>query len=234
MRGATSGDLLCPALLLRYAAMEPARLRQARHEPIQDRGHLTRRKVLQAARKILVRRGFQAARVEEITTLAQVGYGTFYKYFRNKQDVLEAVMEEVFQQLNAASFPARVEAAHLEDQIRNGITNYLKTYYKNREVLLALQPASLMSTRIRRFLSDMRERDVQWMVAELKKLSQEGWKIKGNPEVFSVAMLHTVEAVAQDWITRRKHLRLEDVAETISEIWFKTILPARPARLTSS
>src|SRR5436309_2148167 len=231
MRGATSGDLLCPALLLRYAAMEPARLRQARHEPIQDRGHLTRRKVLQAARKILVRRGFQAARVEEITTLAQVGYGTFYKYFRNKQDVLEAVMEEVFQQLNAASFPARVEASHLEDQIRNGITNYLRTYHKNREVLLALQPASMISPRIRRFLSDMREQDIQWMVAELKKLSQQGWRIHGNPEVFSVAMLDTVEAAARDWITRRQHLKLEEVAGTLCEIWYKTILPARPSRI---
>ena len=211
--------------------METARLRRARHEPVQDRGHRTRRKVLQAARKILVRRGFQAARVEEITKLAQVGYGTFYKYFRNKQDVLEAVMEEVFFQLNEASFPARVEASHLEDQIRNGITNYLRTYHKNREVLLALQPASMISPRIRRFLSDMREQDIQWMVAELKKLSQQGWRIQGNPEVFSVAMLHTVEAAAQDWITRRQHLKLEEVAGTLCEIWFKTILPARPSRI---
>jgi len=214
--------------------METARLRRARHEPVQDRGHRTRRKVLQAARKILVRRGFQAARVEEITKLAQVGYGTFYKYFRNKQDVLEAVMEEVFFQLNEASFPARVEASHLEVQIRDGITNYLRTYYKNREVLLALQPASMISLRIRRFLSDMREQDIQWMVTELKKLGQQGWRIQGNPEVFSLVMLHTVEAAAQDWITRRQHLKLEEVAGTLCEIWFKTILPARPARNPSS
>ncbi len=49
------------------------RLRRSRHEPVQDRGHRTRRKVLLAARKILVRRGLQAARVEEITNLARVG-----------------------------------------------------------------------------------------------------------------------------------------------------------------
>jgi AcrR family transcriptional regulator len=184
--------------------------------------------VLLAARKILVTQGFEAARVEEITNLAQVGYGTFYKYFRNKQDVLEAVMEEVYWQLNEASFPTQVEASRLEDQIRTGITNYLKTYYRNREVLLALKPASLLSSRIRNFLSDMRERDVQWMVQELQKLAAQGWKIEGNPEVFAVAMLHTVEAVAHDWITRRQHLDLEMVADTLCEIWFRTILPGRP------
>ena len=200
-----------------------------RQEPVQDRGRRTREKVLKAARTILVRRGYQAARVEEITKLARVGYGTFYKYFQNKQDVLDAVMEEVYIQLNEASFPKQVDAWHLEDQIRTGIYNYLKVYYKNRGVLLALQPASLMSPRIRKFIGEMRERDIQWMVQELKGLSVQGWNLKGNPEVFSLAMLHTVDSVAQDWITRREHLKLEDVAETLCDIWFRAILPSRPA-----
>ena len=83
---------------------------------------------------------------------------------------------------------------------------------------------------MRRFLSDMRERDVQWMVAGLTKLSEQGWKIRGNPEIFSVAMLHTAEAAAQDWITRRQHLKLEEVAETLCEIWLRTILSSRPGQ----
>src|SRR5207249_2599972 len=99
-----------------------------------------------------------------------------------------------------------------------------------REVLLALQPASLMSPRMRRFISDMREKDVQWMVDGLTKLSEQGWRIRGNPEVFSVAMLHTAEAAAQDWITRRQHLKLEEVAETLCEIWFRTVLSSRPGQ----
>jgi AcrR family transcriptional regulator len=208
--------------------MEKATARRSKHHSIQPRGHRTRNKVLVAARKILVRRGYQPARVEEITRAAQVGYGTFYKYFRNKQDVLDAVMEEVYTQLIEAGFPAQVEASRLEDQIRTGITNYLKVYRKNRQILLALQPASLMSPRIRRFIGEMRERDVQWMIRELNNLSLQGWKFRGNPEVLSLAMLHTVDGVAQDWITRRQHLSLERVAETLCEIWFRIILPSRP------
>ena len=176
-----------------------------------------------------MRRGYQAARVEEITTLAGVGYGTFYKYFRNKQDVLEAVMEEVYGQLMDASFPAQVEAAHLEEQIRRGITNYLRTYFENREVLLALQPASLMSPRIRKFLASMRENDIRWMVKELTTLSGQGWDIRGNFEILSLALLQTVDSVAQDWITHRQHLRLDEVAETVCEIWFRALVSSRPA-----
>jgi AcrR family transcriptional regulator len=209
--------------------MESSLIRRFRHEPIQERGHRTRQKVLNAARKVFVRRGYRAARVEEITKLAQVGYGTFYKYFRNKQDVLEAVMEEVYTHLQDAGFPAQVEASKLEDQIRSCITNYLRVYHKNREVLLALQPASLLSPTISKFLDDMQERNVQWMVRELKSLSSQGWRIVGNLEVFSLAMLRAVDTVAQDWITRRPHLGLEELSETLCEIWYRAILPSRPA-----
>jgi AcrR family transcriptional regulator len=214
--------------MLRYPAMEVSLLRDSRHEPTQDRGHRTRRRVLNAARTILVRRGYQSARVEEITKLARVGYGTFYKYFRNKQDVLEAVMEQVYGQLIDASFPTHVEAAHLEDQIRLGITNYLRIYDENREVLLSLQPASLLSPRIRSFLAAMRDRDVQWMVNELTTLSSHGWDIRGNFEVLSLALLQTVDSVAQEWITHRQHLTLEEVAETVCEIWFRALVSSRP------
>jgi AcrR family transcriptional regulator len=209
--------------------MESSRIRRFHHEPVQDRGHRTRQKVLNAARRVLVRRGYQAARVEEITRLAQVGYGTFYKYFRNKQDVLEAVMEEVYAQLQEAGFPSQVEAAHLEDQIRCGITNYLKAYQKNREVLLALQPASLLSPRIRKFLADTREKEVQWMIRELGNLSSQGWRIGGNLEVLSLAMLHSVETVAQEWITQRRHLKIEELVETLCDIWIRVLLPSRPS-----
>ncbi|HYK89010.1 MAG TPA: TetR/AcrR family transcriptional regulator, partial [Acidobacteriota bacterium] len=194
-----------------------------------DRGQRTRRRVLDAARKVLVRRGYQAVRIEEITKLAQVGYGTFYKYFRNKQDVVETVMEEVYGQLQYAGLSSQVESTHLEHQIRRLITNYLETYYKNREILLALQPVGMLSQRIRKFLTEIRERDVEWMIRGFEGLNSQGCMIAGNLEVLSLAMLHSVDTVAQEWITRRPHLQLEELAETLSEIWFRAMSPPRPA-----
>ncbi len=204
-------------------------MRHFRHEPLQDRGLRTRRKLLAAARKVLVRRGLQAARVEEITKVARVGYGTFYRYFRDKQEALEAVMEDVHSQLQDAGFPCRIEATHLENQIRSGITNYLKAYYRNREVLLVLQPAGLLSPRMLKLLGEMRERDVQRMVREIKGLCALGWVIEGNPEVLSLALLESVDRVAQEWILRRPRVKVEDLAETLCWIWLRVILPSRPA-----
>ena len=215
--------------MLRYAAMESRPLRRSKYEPVQARGLKTRRQVLEAAQKVFVRRGFEAARVEEITRLARVGYGTFYKYYRDKQDVFDALMEEIFGQLNDGVFPEHLETGNLETQINQGISKYLQCCHKNRKVLLALHSASLSSPRVRRFRAGLRDRGVKWLVRELDRISSEGEPIHGNLEVFSRAMLQVVESIAQDWITNRRHLKMKVVAETLSEIWMRALCNGRPS-----
>lgn len=214
--------------MLRYAAMESRLLRRRGQNAVQDRGFRTRQKVLDAARKIVVRRGYDAVRVAEIANLAEVGYGTFYKYFRSKKDVFEAIFEEIWCELAEAGLPTQMEVSRLEDQLRTGISNFLRAYYKNREVILALEPAYLSNAEIRKTLAEIREHEVQHMAREFRQLDSQGWKIQGNPEILSLAMLQAMNCVAQDWITRRRHLALEEVTNTLCEIWFRALLPSRP------
>ena len=70
----------------------------------QEAGHLTsikprmRRKdarpgeLIQAALEVFVERGYAGARLEDIAGQAGVTKGTVYRYFRNKQDLFEAVV----------------------------------------------------------------------------------------------------------------------------------------------
>jgi AcrR family transcriptional regulator len=209
--------------------MESRPLRRSKYEPVQARGRKTRRQVLEAAQKVFVRRGFEGARVEEITRLARVGYGTFYKYYRDKQDVFDALMEEIFGQLNDGIFPERLETRGLETQISQSISRYLQSCHKNRKVLLALHSASLGSPRICKFRAGLRDRGVKWLVRELDRISSEGEPIHGNLEVFSRAMLLAIEGIAQDWITHRRHLKMKVVAETLCEIWMRMLCNGRPS-----
>lgn len=48
----------------------------------------TRKKLIQAALKLLKEKGFKAINVEEITKEAGVAKGTFYIYFKRKEDII--------------------------------------------------------------------------------------------------------------------------------------------------
>jgi AcrR family transcriptional regulator len=53
----------------------------------------TRDRIFRAALGLFAEHGFQATTVEDITEAADVGKGTFFNYFRNKEDVLSALAE---------------------------------------------------------------------------------------------------------------------------------------------
>ncbi|MFN8535580.1 MAG: TetR/AcrR family transcriptional regulator [Dehalococcoidia bacterium] len=54
----------------------------------------TRATLLGAARTLFAERGFEATTIAAIGERAELGFGTFYLHFRDKDDVLRAVVEE--------------------------------------------------------------------------------------------------------------------------------------------
>ncbi|HEY3991335.1 MAG TPA: TetR/AcrR family transcriptional regulator [Ktedonobacteraceae bacterium] len=54
----------------------------------------TRADILAAARQVFAQRGYHDASIAEITEQADVAVGTFYLYFRNKDEAFATVMEE--------------------------------------------------------------------------------------------------------------------------------------------
>lgn len=55
-----------------------------------------------AARGLFARDGFQAATIADIAEAADLGFGTFYRYFADKEAVLEAIFEDGREELDAA------------------------------------------------------------------------------------------------------------------------------------
>jgi len=70
-------------------AGEPASKRALRTQ-----GRKTMRKLLDAAMVVFSRRGYHAARVDDIVKVAKTSHGTFYLYFSNKEDLLRALISE--------------------------------------------------------------------------------------------------------------------------------------------
>lgn len=58
------------------------------------RTQATRRKLLAAAEKTFARDGFEAARLEDIASLAGYTRGAFYANFKSKEDIFFALLEE--------------------------------------------------------------------------------------------------------------------------------------------
>src|SRR2546422_4187431 len=89
--------------------MSPARKLSARGGgPAQERelraqGKKTMRKLLDAALVVFERRGYHAARVDDIVKVARTSHGTFYLYFANKEDLFRALLADVADELTVVA-----------------------------------------------------------------------------------------------------------------------------------
>jgi AcrR family transcriptional regulator len=63
----------------------------AQHRELRAQGRRTLRRLLDAGLRVFARRGYHAARVDDIVRAARTSHGTFYLYFANKEDLLRAL-----------------------------------------------------------------------------------------------------------------------------------------------
>lgn len=77
----------------------------------------TRHGLLSAGRKLFSDKGLYESRVEEITEMADVGKGTLYRYFRNKEALILAVVEAGFADLRLRVAERTSQAGDLEQAI---------------------------------------------------------------------------------------------------------------------
>lgn len=109
----------------------------------------TRAQLIAGARNVFARVGVAEATIAQITSEANIGFGTFYLYFKTKDDALHAVLVEGFAQLNAQvdGLLQHADERQLpwEDTLKDIVIAYLRFANENRDliqIMLAQQTRS--------------------------------------------------------------------------------------------
>jgi AcrR family transcriptional regulator len=105
----------------------------------QDRAISTRRDLMEAARRIFARDGFEMARLEDIAAAAGKTRGAFYANFRDKEDVFFALFEENLRREKRRMGEQLSEAGSDEERIEVLARHLLSVIGNRRRMLLALE-----------------------------------------------------------------------------------------------
>src|SRR5690242_2444953 len=94
----------------------------------------TRSRLLAAATRVLAEKGFHETKITDIAAAADVGVGTFYLHFPDKETLFDAVVEETVRRLKAAVDTARARARDARGRIVAANTAFFRFARDNREV----------------------------------------------------------------------------------------------------
>jgi AcrR family transcriptional regulator len=91
-----------------------------------------RQQILSHARDVFAKRGYTAAKIDDIVAAAGVARGTFYLYFEDKRAIFEEIVDRVFTRLGMTILrvdpndPARSVAAQIRENIRRIVSMLLE------------------------------------------------------------------------------------------------------------
>ena len=104
----------------------------AKPKPKTARGAATRRAILAAAEQVIGTAGYNDASIAEITRFAGVAQGTFYIYFKGKEEVFRAIVLEMGRRLRGVLSEAIEASADRLDAEREGLRAFLTSSPRTR------------------------------------------------------------------------------------------------------
>jgi AcrR family transcriptional regulator len=94
--------------------------------------------ILTAARQIFAEMGYGAATVRDIIRATPLASGTFYNYFKSKEEVYQAIRDEVALAIRPRLHAERTKAATLEEFVSGSIRAYFDYVAEEKENYRAL------------------------------------------------------------------------------------------------
>lgn len=118
--------------------------------PKTGRGEQTRRKILDAAQREIGRRGFAEASISTITTEAGVAQGTFYIYFRSKEDVMRELVLHMGRMLRHHLTEATEGARDRIEAERLGLRAFLDFVRRNPDLYKVVEESQFVDEKVYR------------------------------------------------------------------------------------
>lgn len=132
----------------------------SRHE---RRRQQTRKLLIETTVQLVLEKGYETITIQDITDRADLGRGTFYIHFKDKEDVLWTAIQDLIKEMEAVAHqqfegkqPKQVEYYGLLNMFRHAETN--RDLYR---VVLGGQGSAVLTERVQDLLADVIRRDVE-------------------------------------------------------------------------
>ncbi len=197
-----------------------------------------RAQILACARAVFARRGFHVASIAEICSAAGIGRGTLYQHFTNKRDVLEAVLEELFERVRgvlasrqsvaeldgAADAPPALICAFCATRLRRMLD---AIFHDEASLRLVLREARGLDGGIDAILARIDGLVLGAMVTDLESARRLGVVETAEPELAARFLLGGVEKLVLDALHADAPVDLERIVSVVTDIQLTGLLSER-------
>jgi AcrR family transcriptional regulator len=185
----------------------------------QRRREKTRAELLDAAKRVLGAKGYHQTKISEIAAEADVGVGTFYLHYENKEALFLELVQETAQRLKATLDAAKAGGDNPAEQSTLSCAEFFRFAQDNRETFRILFGEGIFNEAIGKaqaiFIADVAE--------NFSAGVQDGVFAPYPPAVISQALIGMLTQVVSWWITQDT-VSLEEVVDATNRFIMSGLL----------
>ena len=182
-----------------------------------------RRRILDAAVHVFAQKGYFGARVSEIATRAKVADGTIYLYFRNKEDILVSLFDDVMAE--------HIQKGREELDATEGMAarllviarHHLRLLGGNRDLAVVFQVELRQSTKFMKRFTASWLQDYLSLISGVIEEGQRDGTLRPdlNPKLATKAFFGAMDEMVTSWVLSAKDYDLVRQAPPVVDLFLR-------------
>lgn len=187
------------------------------------KGQDKRRRILDAAVCVFARKGYFAARVSDVARKAGVADGTIYLYFRNKEDILVRLFDEVMSEHVARAREAVRALPSAPQRLLAIAERHLAVLGDNRDLAAVFQVELRQSTRFMERFTASWLRDYFELLDEVFEGGQQDGTLRAdvNRKLAAKMLFGALDETVTSWLLSERRYPLKDLAAPVVDLFLR-------------
>lgn len=198
--------------------------RPRRTTPRSRRGVRTRHALITAAREVFERDGYLDARITDIAKEAGVASGSFYTYFDGKEEIFEALVDMVQEEMLHPHVRERTGITDPRLLIEAANREYLESYQRNARLMALFEQVAQIDESFRRRRLERSNAFAERNGKLIRHLQEQGLAdARLNPVVTAYALASMVSRMAYAVFVLGQPIPPDQLVTTLTQIWINTL-----------
>ncbi|MCW4642857.1 TetR/AcrR family transcriptional regulator [Bacillus safensis] len=175
-----------------------------------------RQMILDGATKAFTQFGYKATTMDLVAKLANVGKGTIYTFFKNKEELFDEIFTSLLMEMRKIADEAMDEEKSFSENLHLALFAILE-FRKNHQLTIKIfqESAELGTSAVKEMIEKMEQMIIRYVKTKVKEAIDKGDIKPCDPELTAFVMVKLYIALIFDWEKRYEPLTKEEVAESL-------------------
>lgn len=180
-----------------------------------------KKKIVEAATQSFALFGYKATTMEQIAKIANVGKGTIYTFFKNKEELFQLIMEDLIREMKNAAEETYEENLSFQEYVHRAIYKMLEYRLEHQLAIKLFEEGKLGTPEVVEALNSFEDAIINYISHILDDAIEKGYIVPCNSKITAFIILKMYIALIFDWERNNPSLSKEEIAELLKMYIFE-------------